>query len=366
MTLPSRERTLSLLAEHGGLVDAGMQPYNPFGNAVWLRHFVEQVVDDRAMQGVLLRAGSGDALALMPLSRDPARPWMLRGLCNYYSSLHSLLYTRSEDRDGAARALARQLRADHPACAALQLSPLSQEDADTRRVREALAGSGWYTKQYFLFGNWYLPCEGMSFESYMKARDSQLYNTWSRKAKKFRSDGSGEARLQIVMHPDEVDAAMDAYEAVYAKSWKKPEPYPDFARGWARACATQGWLRLGIAWVGNVPIAAQFWFTIERRAYIFKLAYDEAFNKWSAGTVLTAHLMRQALDEDRVVEVDYLTGDDPYKKSWMSCRRERVGLLACNLRSARGLAMAARETAATLVRRLQRPAAGSGAPLKGV
>ncbi len=98
------------------------------------------------------------------------------------------------------------------------------------------------------------------------------------------------------------------------------------------------------------PGSAQFWFTIDRRAYIFKLAYDEAFNKWSAGTVLTAHLMRQALDEDRVVEVDYLTGDDPYKKSWMSQRRERIGLLACNLRSVRGIAMAAREVAATQLR----------------
>ena len=62
-----------------------------------------------------------------------------------------------------------------------------------------------------------------------------------------------------------------------------------------------------------------------RRAYIFKLAYDEEYAKWSAGTVLTAHMFRHELDIDRVVEIDYLTGDDPYKGAWMTQRRERTG-----------------------------------------
>ncbi len=48
------------------------------------------------------------------------------------------------------------------------------------------------------------------------------------------------------------------------------------------------------------------------------------------------------------MEIDYLTGDDAYKSAWMSHRRERIGVLACNLRSARGLLAAAREKAASL------------------
>jgi CelD/BcsL family acetyltransferase involved in cellulose biosynthesis len=130
------------------------------------------------------------------------------------------------------------------------------------------------------------------------------------------------------------------------------EPFPQFVRGWARTCAENGWLRLGVAWLGDAPIAAQFWFTLHRRAYIFKLAYDEAHTKLSAGTVLSAHLFRHALEVDRVVEMDYLTGDDGYKKSWMTHRRERIGLLACNLRTPRGLAAAAAEYTGTLRQRL--------------
>jgi CelD/BcsL family acetyltransferase involved in cellulose biosynthesis len=148
---------------------------------------------------------------------------------------------------------------------------------------------------------------------------------------------------------------MDAYDRVYAKSWKKPEPYPEFVRRWARICADNGWLRLGVAWVDDVPIAAQFWFTMDRRAYIFKLAYDEDYSKWSAGTVLTAHMVRHSLEQDAVVEIDYLTGDDPYKKTWMTHRRERVGLIACNRRTARGMFTATVEYAGALRKRWRAP-----------
>jgi CelD/BcsL family acetyltransferase involved in cellulose biosynthesis len=82
-------------------------------------------------------------------------------------------------------------------------------------------------------------------------------------------------------------------------------------------------------------------------AYIFKLAYDEAQSRWSAGTVLTAHLLRHALEVDQVVEIDYLSGDDAYKKSWMTVRRERIGLMACNLRSIGGAPLQRRKCLAS-------------------
>lgn len=352
--MTTRDDAQARLAGCEAWLDEGMQAYDPFGSMAWMSHFVTEIVDDQHTQAVLLDADADGERALMLLSRDPAQPWLYRGLCNYYASLHTPFYTHAADRTLAARALVRELAVQRPACAVLQLSPLSAEGTDTATLRDALDDAGWYTRNYFCFGNWTLPCKGLSFANYMRARDSQLQRTWTRKAKKF--DGRGEGRLQIVTRPDEVATAMDAYDTVYANSWKQAEPYPHFVRRWAEVCARLGWLRLGLAWVGDVPIAAQFWFTVRGRSSIFKLAYDEAYAKWSAGTVLTAHLMRHALDVDHVVEVDYLTGDDPYKRAWMTQRRERIGLLACNRRTPRGLAFAAREAVAALVRRL-RPAA---------
>jgi len=48
------------------------------------------------------------------------------------------------------------------------------------------------------------------------------------------------------------------------------------------------------------------------------------------------------IDVDKVVEVDFGSGDDPFKKDWMSNRRERWGLIAFNLRTVRGAKEATR------------------------
>jgi hypothetical protein len=49
-------------------------------------------------------------------------------------------------------------------------------------------------------------------------------------------------------------------------------------------------------------------------------------------------LMEHVFETDKVSEVDYLIGDDPYKNTWMSARRERWGIVAYNPRSPHGLA----------------------------
>jgi len=78
------------------------------------------------------------------------------------------------------------------------------------------------------------------------------------------------------------------------------------------------------------PIAAQLWIVAIGRAELFKLAHIEQEKSLSPGTILTEHLMRHVLDVDGVQEVDFLIFDDTYKKSWLNCRRERVGVIAYN------------------------------------
>ena len=273
---------------------------------------------------------------------------------NYYASLYSPLIstvTSAADRSIAIDHLVNELVEMRPRCAVANLAPLDSDSPDTAALRQSFSKRGWYVRRYFCFGNWYLPCADLTFDEYMKGRDSKLYNTWTRKLKKFQNAKSEGTRLEIVTNAGDARAAMDAYERVYAKSWKKQEPYPDFVRSWADICANNGWLRLGLAWVGDTPIAAQFWFTMNRRAYIFKLAYDEEYSTWSAGTLLSAHMFQYVLDHDCVVEIDYLTGDDAYKKSWMTERRVRIGLVACNPWTPRGLMLAASEFAGELRQR---------------
>lgn len=345
MNVLSKQEALGFVTGHADVLDSDSNAPNPFACSEWIHHFIDQIaeVDWR----ILALDGGADGSHLMLAYRQAATPWRCRALANYYTSLVSPLASVASlpgDRAAAMRSIVQELSSARPRIATVQFSPLDAQSPDTTTLMLELRDQGWYARQYFAFGNWTLPCEGLEFDAYIAARDSKVRHTLERKSKKLRASGS----LEIVTEPEDVERGMNAWDAIYGRSWKQPEPYPDFVRGWARRCAERGWLRLGIASVEGKPIAAQFWFTMARRAYIFKLAYDEEYAKWSAGTVLSAQMFRHALESDRVVEIDYLTGDDPYKSAWMTHRRERIGLLACNLRSSRGAWSAAREMAGSL------------------
>jgi CelD/BcsL family acetyltransferase involved in cellulose biosynthesis len=70
--------------------------------------------------------------------------------------------------------------------------------------------------------------------------------------------------------------------------------------------------------------------------------------------VLTAKLMQHVIDIDRVKVVDYLSGDDDYKRTWMSHRREFWGILGFNPRSPRGLAQVVRHVGGRFGKRILR------------
>lgn len=314
---------------------------DPFTKSAWYLHFLEHVAQD---DWKILAAEGAGATSCMLLYAEPAHPAAWRSLTNYYGSLFTPMVGQQDVRD-----LVLSLRRNAPTCHTLDLGPLDSGDPSTLALHRELSATGWYVRRYFAFGNWFLPA--MPFDDYLASRDSKLRNTLQRKRKAFPGD------LRIVLAPSEVEQAMDAYDTVYAKSWKKPEPYPRFVRDWAHICARQGWLRLGVATVRSVPVAVQFWMVVDAKAHIFKLAYDEAHAKLSAGSLLTALLMKQVLDIDKVSEVDYLTGDDTYKAAWMSHRRERIGLFACNQRTVPGLMRSAIERAAEFRQRIHRQAA---------
>ena len=105
-----------------------------------------------------------------------------------------------------------------------------------------------------------------------------MRNTIKRMGKKFEAD---QGSIKIATQPDEMAWAIAAYESVYAASWKVEEPYPEFMPGLLRMCAAKGWLRLGVACLGEQPVAAQAWIVLSGRAEIYKVAYDENFKHYS-------------------------------------------------------------------------------------
>ena len=308
---------------------------DPFAATVWWLAFIDHVCQDDWRYTAPTVRGAGSLLPFFE-AESGSRIW--RALTNFYTGRLSLPVPDGAPAGGEAqRAMIKVVFAAmgglRPAPTQVDLSPLSA--ADAALVQQAWLALGWLTRVQPAFGNWYLPCAGLTFEQFMKDRPARLQNTWHRKRRPFES-GPGH-RLQIVREVQQVDEAMSAFETVYARSWKPAEASPAFIRAWAMQCARLGWLRLGLAWFEGRPVAAQFWFTAYGKAHVFKLAYDSEYARLSAGTVLSAHMFHESLEVDRVREIDYLSGDDDYKRDWMTHRRQRFSVTACNPRTPAGL-----------------------------
>lgn len=306
--------------------------------------------------------GQGMDTIILPV-RFTQEEGVLRSLSNYYTSLFSPLAVGVPTLDNLAylfRGLAQDRRGWH----SLSLYPMAQDDPMFRQTLSALRAGGWLAFPYYGFGNWYMPVAKHSFAEYYAGLSSRLRNTAERKEKKFLAGGRGQ--ITLVCDETGVETAISAWEKIYNASWKRPEPYPRFMPGLIRMCSARGWLRLGLAHYDGEPVAAQVWIVHASKACIYKLAYDEKYSKLSAGTVLSKFLMRHVLDEDRVAEVDYLIGDDEYKKDWMSHRRERWGIVAYNPRTMAGLLGASRESVGRMVKRVMGRASAGNRQLIGM
>jgi hypothetical protein len=211
------------------------------------------------------------------------------------------------------------------------------------------------------FGNWHESVPA-TWTAYLAARPGALRETIRRRLR--RAERMPQVRLDVVTGAEGLDAGIAAFESVYARSWKQPEPFPAFNAEQIRAAAGQGWLRLGIWRVADQPVAVQVWVVQGRAAAVLKLAHDEAFRTLSPGTVLTALMLRRLIEIDGVRTIDFGRGDDPYKRGWAVERRPRIGLLLVAPWRLDGLLALARHALGRLRARL-RPAAGSAEPDAG-
>lgn len=298
----------------------------------------------------------GEPVGLLHLMRWTDNGPLL-GLSNYYSSLFGPAWT---DEDGAKQAdwlgLAGRIRR-LPGASVIRLQPLDADGVFIRGMEAGLRACRYRVDRFFCFGNWYVNSEPGGFEAYWARRPAQLRNTVERARRKLGRSHTWHTDILTTPSPA-LEAGIVAYLDVYAHSWKEPEPNQAFMPMLIRMAADNGSLRLGLLWLDGKVVAAQVWIVTAGTAHIFKLAYRSEWASLSVGSVLTAALMQHVMDVDGVREVDYLTGDDSYKKDWMSHRRERVGLIAFDTATWRGCWAWGRHSTGKLYRRCRSKGVG--------
>lgn len=286
----------------------------------------------KADQSILLACvvDGEQVLAILPLmTRDHGR---LDALAHLYTSLYSVLLSgtgRPEILACLADGLGR-LQTE-----SLRLAPVADDDAGIDQLQHALEARGYACFRKFRFYNWVYRLRGESFADYMAGRPSRVRNTIARKRRKLEREHGYRIRL---FAGEDIQRGMADYTTVYNASWKAREQFGGFVDGLASRLSDQGWLRLAVLYIADRPAAAQLWFVAHGKASIFRLAYDEAWKPYSPGSILIHHLMEHAIDTERVGEIDFLYGNDPYKQDWMSERRERWGLYCARPRVRKGRA----------------------------
>jgi len=300
-----------------------------FSSFDWYENWINSVLDLKNEDTAFLNYYKQNRLALLlPLKFNR---FSLESLTNYYSPIFQILSSENSFSLSLVREFLLELKNEPFAWDVLVLQPMDKGEVS---LISGLKKMGLPNIPFYCFANWYLEVNQRSFDEYFSGLSSRVKNTVARKTKIFfQLEG---AKVEIIHDAQRLKKGIQAFEAVYASSWKGQETYPEFISGLICMASKKGALRLGIAYINDTAIAAQLWVVADDTAYIYKLAYDEKYKKLSTGTILTATLMRYAIDVDKVKCVDYLSGDDAYKKEWMSHRRERWGIMIFNWRSLTG------------------------------
>jgi len=298
-----------------------------FYSRAWFESLASVVIDDDQdlMLACVLAEDKTEnkVMAILPLIKSATHNGY--ALKHRYTTHYSLLLA-NDDQQKVLTCLAQGL--SQLPLHSLLLEPVADNDIQMLAFQEVMEKTGYRCDRIFRFYNWILRLQGQSFEGYIAARPANLRSTISRKSRKLEREHGYEIRL---FAGEEVPPKMSDYYTVYTASWKANEQYVDFLDGIVAAfsrtgsCGT-GWSRLAILYVNGQPVAAQLWFVLHGKANIFRLAYDEAWKKYSPGSILTSYLMEYVIDIDKVQEIDFLTGNDAYKQDWMSERRERFAL----------------------------------------
>lgn len=310
--------------------------------ATWYANLIDTVFGNTGGAVFYVLRESGAVRAALPLLRV-SRAWghELHSLGNFYTSRWAALLAPDAGTIELTTLL-RMIAAQERGLIKFHFTPLDAQGPTTAALWAALRATGLIGFRHFRFKNWFTDGSA-SWPAYLATRKGKHRSDLKRMGAKLQEAG---AVLSVVTGGDELEGAIEDFVRVYNSSWKQPEPFPGFIPALVRAAAARGWLRLGRIHLDGQAIAAQLWFVHAGRASIFKVAYDEAFKPYSPGSVCTALVMQCVMEQDGIGHIDYLIGDDAYKRIWMNQCRDRIAFDAFRRRHPFGLFCALREALA--------------------
>jgi CelD/BcsL family acetyltransferase involved in cellulose biosynthesis len=155
------------------------------------------------------------------------------------------------------------------------------------------------------------------FEQVYGQLSSNLREQIKRKKKKIQADFKGNAKFICYTQPDDLESVVPQIEEVARKSYQRglAVGFNDNVAMRRRLafCATRGWLRIFVAYLGGRPAGFSIG-TVCNKTYTSDfLGYDPQYRDYSVGTVLQSALIEKCC-EDGVHVIDFSAGYADYKK----------------------------------------------------
>ena len=167
-----------------------------------------------------------------------------------------------------------------------------------------------------------------SFSDYIKNRKHK------KQVKRFFNKKG--TRMDMVRSSENLEQAIKDINTVGMQSWKA-EQDPDGARQdlvrlerLIRMAANRGELRIATAYIDDKPIGTTAIFVSQETAFLNYIAYSSQHRNLSAGTNVMVAMLEEVIDQDNVLEIDFDTGDEPYKELWADESRDTFQITGFN------------------------------------
>jgi CelD/BcsL family acetyltransferase involved in cellulose biosynthesis len=145
------------------------------------------------------------------------------------------------------------------------------------------------------------------------------------------------ASFRLLEQPDDLEEVLRRGFDVEASGWKGREgtavlsskQTTDFYLSVARRFAARGAVRLSWIEAGDRMIAFDFCIEHDKRLFLIKTGFDEAFRAYAPGLLLRLAVIEACLEGD-IRSHELLGGEDPWKAKFATLNRPRIEIVAVN------------------------------------